>query len=324
MSERYARSLKRRSLLSSPRLPHRRSQASRPLAAPARTLRPESLEERMLLAVGPQLISIQPNSGDVLSNGVVRSIAPQQLTFVFDESQRIDADSLEGIRITRAGFDNTFDGVTDFLVTPGYVGVDEDRPNQVILRFAESLPDDLYRIEVFAVDDPARSIEALRNDLGDPFQPSISGADRTTVNFELDLGAQVLAVVPQPITRQPDGSLSQARDQIEVYFNDDDLAVSSATNPSFYSLIFTNETVQNTDDTILNPTSVTYDATTDKAVLNFATDLDSLPTGPGTYRLRIGTDEALPNVPLFEVVTEDPGSSFATARDLGSLDAARC
>ena len=203
------------------------------------------------------------------------------------------------------------------------MGVDEDRPNQVILRFAESLPDDLYRIEVFAVDDPARRIEALRNDSGDPFQPAMFGADRTTVNFELNLGAQVLAVVPQPITRLPDGSLSQARDRIEVYFNNDDLAVSSATNPSFYSLIFTNGTVQNTDDTVLNPTSVTYDATTDKAVLNFATDLDSLPTGPGTYRLRIGTDEALPNAPLFEVVTEDPGSSFATARDLGSLDAAR-
>ena len=66
--------------------------------------------------------------------------APQQLTFVFDESQRIDYGTLDGIRVTRAGFDNTFDGVTDVVVKPGYVGVDEDRPNQVVMRFAESCP----------------------------------------------------------------------------------------------------------------------------------------------------------------------------------------
>ena len=90
-------------------------------------------------------------------------------------------------------------------------------------------------------------------------------------------------------------------------------------DPEFYSLIFTNDTVENTDNQIINPTSVSYDPQLNKAVLSFATDLDSLPTGTGTYRLRIGTDDALPGVPKFEPVANDPGSSFATAYDAGIL-----
>ena len=88
-------------------------------------LQSESLEERMLLAVdGPQLISIQPDVGDVLREGVVRNIAPRELTLLFNESQQIDPNSLDGIRITRAGFDDAFDGVSDvtafaFALSPG-------------------------------------------------------------------------------------------------------------------------------------------------------------------------------------------------------------
>ena len=108
------------------------------------------------MAVGPQLVAVQPNLGDLLFNGAVRDVAPKELTFVFDEGQTINPDTLLGIRVTRAGFDNAFDGVSDVIIQPGYAAVDPDRPNEVILRFAESLPDDRYRIEVFAVDDVAR------------------------------------------------------------------------------------------------------------------------------------------------------------------------
>ena len=65
--------------------------------------------------------------------------------------------------------------------------------------------------------------------------------------------------MPQPVTRNEDGELHRARDQIEVYFNEDNLSPNSATNPAFYSLIFTNDTVHNTDNKIINPDSVTYD-----------------------------------------------------------------
>ncbi|MCA9166810.1 MAG: NF038122 family metalloprotease, partial [Planctomycetales bacterium] len=318
MSEKHARSAQFPSVSLEQRCRNRRA-ASAVRQRARRSYGAESLEQRAMMAFGPQLVSIQPNSGDVLGNGVVRNIAPQQLSFVFDDSQLIDGSTLAGVRITRAGFDNTFDGVTDVVVAPGFIGVDQDQPNVVIVRFAETLPDDLYRIEIFGVDDPARSIEALRNLDGEPFQPAISGADRTTVTFELNLGAQIVAIVPQPVSRGADGSLSQARNQVEVYFNNDDLSMESATNPKFYSLIATAGTVENTDDAIINPVSVSYDAAADKAVLTFATDLDSLPTGVGTYRLRIGTDDALPGVPVAQVVADDPGSSFDTSKNLGAL-----
>ena len=148
MGERYARSLKAEKGL--PRRT-RRTQSSRVIAQ--RALQQEKLEDRVLLAVGPQLISVQPNFGDVLRDGAIRDIAPQELTFVFDENQNIDSSTLAGIRILRAGFDGTFDGVTDIIVEPGYVGVDATRANEVHMRFAETLPDVLYRIEVLAIDD---------------------------------------------------------------------------------------------------------------------------------------------------------------------------
>jgi hypothetical protein len=113
------------------------------------------------------------------------------------------------------------------------------------------------------------------------------------IDFRLGLGAQVLSVVPQPITRDGLGQLAQARNTIEVYFNDDDLDAVAAQDASFYRLIFTNATATNTDDVVYEPTSVVYDPSADKATLTFAADLDQLGSGVGTYRLRIGGGEAL-------------------------------
>jgi hypothetical protein len=68
----------------------------------------ETLEERQLLAVGPQLIGIQPNNSDLLNNGDVRTISPRELTFRFDDSQVIDPSTLSGIQISSSGRDGTF------------------------------------------------------------------------------------------------------------------------------------------------------------------------------------------------------------------------
>jgi large repetitive protein len=77
-----------------------------------------------------------------------------------------------------------------------------------------------------------------------------------------------------------------------VYYNDDDLFIEndaagkptqrSAENPNFYRLIFTHDTVENTDDITFFPTRVEYDPSDDTAVLTFAGDLDSLPIPAGT------------------------------------------
>ncbi len=139
-------------------------------------------------------------------------------------------------------------------------------------------------------------------------------------NFRLDLGAQVTAVVPQPVTRNPDGTLSQVRNQIVVYFNDDDLDPELARNPAFYELIETNETATNQDNPQpINPVSVGYDALHDTAVLTFGRDLHALTSGTGTFRLRIGDSEPIPSPPIRTNVVGDVGSSFATARDVGVL-----
>lgn len=65
----------------------------------------ETLEERRVMAAGPQLIGIQPNNSDLLVPGDVRQVAPRELVFRFDDTQVIDAATLSGIRVSRSGGD---------------------------------------------------------------------------------------------------------------------------------------------------------------------------------------------------------------------------
>lgn len=275
----------------------------------------EKLEDRQLLA-GAQLIGIQPSDGELLDLDDITelNVAPRDLTFRFDESQQFPAVP-DGIRISRAGEDLLLGTADDVIVSPGFLGPREaPNENEIVARFASTLPDDVYRIEIFAQDLPSEGINALTNVNGEPFL-STEG-DRVTVDFRLNLGAKIISVVPQPIQRNPStGELEQSNDTVLVYFNDDDLGP-SATDPSFYQLILTNDTVRNTDDgQPLLPTSVTYDADLDLATLTFADDLHNLAgaNGEGTFRLRVGTDEvpAAPPVrsPSFEGAS-DPDVDF--------------
>ncbi|MFV1964695.1 MAG: S8 family serine peptidase, partial [Pirellulaceae bacterium] len=292
------------------------------------------MEDRRLLAAGPRLAGVQPNNSVSFSfddpTANVRPVAPRELNIRFDEDQRIDATTLDAIRITRSGFDGIFGNSNDELITPGFIGVtaapDE---NEVVVRFAETLPDDLYRVEIFG----AGSTTPLKNLRNENFVPTLNDGDgdstKDSIQFELDLGTRVIAVVPQPVTRLDTGALSQARNQIEVYFNDDDLFVEnddlgnptarSAENPNFYQLIFTADTVRNTDDIVVKPIDVAYDASNDRAVLTFARNLDMLQDpntgtviGPGTFRLRIGNTEATPLAPLQLAPTVTASSDFNT------------
>lgn len=396
----------------------------------------ETLESRQLMAVGPQLIGVQPNNSDLIENGVIRNIAPRELTFRFDDSQIIDQATVGGIRVTRAGGDGTFilpsvssdfgtsgradiqltsrnaaDSITvnvakadlgtftvaqlamtnnnllitlnsnptaqvtaqglvnlintsnvttnritaklngglgsaplnavdpanigtlrlsasnDVMVIPGAVVIG-DRPNEneVTLRFAENLPDDMYRLEVFGFDDAGRGIRGLKNTRGEFFVPSNSNTRQETIDFRLDLGPQVTSVVPQPIVRLANSSLSQQRDTIVVYFDNDKMLVEnglnslptarSVENPAFYQLIYTSDTVRNTDDLpAFLPTSVRYNASANTATLVFANDLDLLP-GPtvpsSTFRLRIGTRETTPMAPVRSEATATAISDLNT------------
>ena len=130
-------------------------------------------------------------------------------------------------------------------------------------------------------------------------------------NFTLSLGPQIESVVPQPVDITGN-TLTQRRNQIDVYFNNDPLNVASADNPAFYQLIYTNNTLTNTDDTVFLPTSVNYVASLNKATLTFASNLDQLSTGPGTYRLQIGTSQSAPAAPLIINPIATASSDFNT------------
>ncbi len=281
-----------------------------------RSLRVETLEERQLLAANLELVGLQPDGDEFIQEGDVRDVSPTTLRFIFSGNQSIDASTLDAIQVTRAGGDGGFGDANDVMITPGFVGLG-DVSNEVLLRFAETLPDDEYRIDIIGTGD-----DALRNTDGEAF----NGGEDQQIHFRLDLGAQVVAVVPQPIEDQG-GTLVQQRDQIVVYFNDDDLYVPDAENADLYQLVFTGDTANNQDDVVFVPDTVNYDAAADQAVLTFASDLHELidpdtgdPIGAGSFRLRIGTNESIPMPPLVIVPSTDVGSSFGAAFDIGTLE----
>ncbi len=218
----------------------------------------------------------------------------------------------------RIGFAQTLNltGATDILVQPGFVGIGNS-PNEVVFRFAETLPDDTYQVEIFGT-----GAQPLANVNGDAFNNGVSTSQR----FNINLGPQVLAVVPEPIRRNASNALTPEVGIIEVHFNNDALSVATAQNPAFYQLIFNDDAVTANRQQIVNPTSVSYDRSTNIARLTFAGPLTRLPNGSGGFltgaaRLRIGTSQTIPSAPQNVSVGADPGDAASGAQALGDLSA---
>ncbi len=287
-----------------------------------RRLLQESLEPRALMAAaGPRLIAVNPDAGSLFSFSDISQNrldnAPTELTLRFDPGRTVDplggpdisslVDRLSldaGITVTYSP-DSTIGDQNDQTVAPGFLGVDS-QGRVVTFRFGSTLQDGFYRI---TVDSDLANVAGLT-------------ATPQTVDFELALGARVTSVVPQPIRRAANGTLVQNRNQIEVYFNNDDLLTASAQNPEFYRLILTGDTVRNTDDQVFLPQSVSYDPALDRAILTFSNDISRLSTGApsaGTFRLRIGNLEPTPLPPIESGFANDPGSSYSSAADVTSL-----
>ena len=246
-----------------------------------RALQVETLEERRLLAVGPTLLEIEAG-GRAIAEGDVRHDAFGELLFRFDTDDAISPATLAGFQLGRAGDNGILGDGDDVIVAPGYAGIG-DSPNEVILRFAETLPDDVYGIHVDG---------SVKNIQGQPF----NGGVDLDIQFTLDQGTKVISVVPQPIVRDPDtGELSQAKDQVVVYFNSNQLDPAAAANPAFYQL-----TDEMTGD-LLIPVEVLYSAQTNQATLVFAGDLPD-----STFHLRIGS-------------SDEPNDSQNSAIDVGTL-----
>jgi hypothetical protein len=226
-------------------------------------------------------------------------------------SSLVEARFLSGSSVVRIGAlpitysPIVFSGVNEIEVTPGYRGFgDTDR--EVVFRFAERLPQDRYRIDILG-----QGSRALRNIQGDVFNDGVS----RSILFELNLAARIESVVPQPVVRNANNSLSQLRNQIDIYFNEDALIdidsiatvngfsvtqllqlrqplffqssdvivlksggafVPSVIDASFYQLIHTGETLDSTDDVRILPNSVRYHPNAHRVSLIYSNNLDEL------------------------------------------------
>src|SRR4051794_20736241 len=134
-----------------------------------RNLLLERLEDRRVMAGGPELAGIQPNNGSLLVPNAVLKVAPQDLTFRFTDgfATTLDASSLSttpaqsSVRLLRAGNDGSF--TTNIPISPGYINTG-DTGLEVVMRFAERLPDDMYRIIIVG-----SGGAALKDQLGNAF-----------------------------------------------------------------------------------------------------------------------------------------------------------
>ncbi len=241
-----------------------------------RSLRLERFEDRLLLSIGPampnsalvaqnpltsgpMLLSVIPNQGNTISEGDVLHVAPEQLTLQFNQNEQIDPTTLGGIQLACT----TSAGTT--TITPGYIGVnDAPNLNQVVMRFASTLLSGTYHLTIFGSGaNPLKGTLVPTTGPAGKDLPFNNGVNYT-LDFTLDLGAMVSAVVPQPVTRNVSGVLQQAVNEIDVYFTDP-LNTTSAQNPQFYQLLATNDTANTNDDAVYTPTSVTYNSATKEA-----------------------------------------------------------
>jgi hypothetical protein len=310
----------------------------------------------------PPVISVNGRAINVLLNSNPRhATTAREFVDAFNASSAfslVEAQLVSGAGATRiASTTNTtfspvtLTGVSDIEIVPGYIGLG-DTNREVIMRFAEALPDDRYRIEILG-----QGVRTLLDTAGRPFNAGVS----RSIAFELNLGAQIVSVVPQPVTRDPvTRAISWTRTaDIDLFFNNDKLidvskvvsvnglsiaqltaqrggvlyfqnsdtivfrdgSSAGVLNPAFYQLINSNGTLTTADDgPVVNPALVQYYPNANRVTLRFTRDLDQYTSGAiGELRLRVGTNESRPLPPLqVDAMATDPGDTFGTAMDLGA------
>jgi hypothetical protein len=294
----------------------------------------ERFEERCLLTSGPILLSITANDGSmILPNTPPPTFHtdPSQLTFLFNEGEAINPSSLGGIELVRAGTDHQLGTADDVTITPGFVGLGATA-NQVVMRFSSPLPDDLYQLTILGTGP---------NELTDsssppnPFNSKLAGEPNLELPFTIDVGPKVLSVVPQPISRNAAGTLSQATNEVDVYFSKAISPLPLTVNqldPNLFQLYYTADQANPTGDNPaqggapIHPVSVSFDGSTNMARLLFQQPLSQYAVDPnnpgvvaggGAFRLRIGNSQ-LPAIVAPGVVNFNdpsytgptPGSSF--------------
>lgn len=179
----------------------RRSQVRRALS--------ERLEDRRMFA-GPELLAIRPDSGALLRDGDTLNAPPREFNLLFKGGANLDEATISAstIRLFRSGGDGEFTN-DQVEVALGYVGLvnpgdtSPDNLQKIVLRPANAaphnatdpsnaFPDDTYQIQIVGA-----GAQALRNLSGEAF----NDAETLNTTFRLDRGAQVISVVPQPVSR---------------------------------------------------------------------------------------------------------------------------
>jgi hypothetical protein len=266
---------------------------------------------------GPRTIRVEVNSNIRFSTTVGEFI--DSINNSFEAGALVNARLVSGSLVTRMGANpTTYSPLTlisgdDVPIIPNFIGFG-DTNREVVIRFAESLPDDTYVIDILG-----NGPFALRSTAGLPFNGGVS----RSVRFDLDLGPTIQSIVPQPVVRSG-STLTQLRNVVHVYFNDDTLAASEAVRPQYYQLVYTANTLTSRDDIVFQPSTVNYDAVLNRATLTFNRNLDELADSSGnilpvtTLRLRIGNNQPAVNTGVTQVpVATEPGSRFDTAFNLG-------
>src|SRR3569623_792888 len=274
--------------------PGRRKRAARRLLESRKTRRSlfERFEERAMLSAGPELISILANSGDAVfsrntsGQPTVLHVSPRELDLFFNQGSVIDPTTLGGIQVVGAGADGALNTGDDVAIPPGFLGIGAT-PNEVVLRFSQTLPDGLYGVNLVGSGSSAQADTNTppdRFDCGNPTQPNLQ------VAFRVSAAPQVISVVPEPVSYDPGtGQLKQANNQIDVYFNKAIQTLPQSINQldqALFQLIYTAGTANTNDDVSFRPNSVSFDASTNKATLLFAQPLEALVPGAsgGSFR----------------------------------------
>lgn len=149
-------------------------------------------------------------------------------------------------------------------------------------------------------------------------EATATGGIVTIVGGSKDVRVTTATADADAVTQRA-GGIVQRDTQIVVYFNDDDLDITSAVDPDFYQLIDTNgaaagldPSLDHTTDTVAVPDSVIFDKSARTATLVFNSGIAG-----GTYRLRVGvSDLPVTASPLTHTPADDDNSSFDTATDL--------
>jgi hypothetical protein len=231
------RGMRRRSLARSRHLPHRALHSFSTAA--------ETCEARMMLS-GPQLIQVSPNTGGTIdlnagvNNATVENQAPTQLTFTFSAGVAINQSTLSAITVTRSGGDGVFGNANDVAIATPFLQVDPSHQNQVVMRFADTLPDDVYQIQI-------------SGGLKDTNDNSFNNGVTQKVNFKVDFGAQVVSVVPQPVLRTSVLNVGGLDSQIAVGDQTDPLKLVTDGDTFSVTSAGTTVTFQFVDSALVNP-----------------------------------------------------------------------